>query len=124
MNLWLVTASILSALVCLLHVFAGGPPVTRQLIKSAGEKGEMGRKTAYYAWHLVTIMLAGQALAFWLAANSDSARDLALFAAGGAALFALWSLMMIAIHRLKPMLYPQWLLFIPIAATGFAGLYL
>ncbi len=124
MNIWFVTASALSAVVCLLHVFAGGPPTVPQLITRDGGPGGVGRMTAYYAWHMVTITIAAQALAFLLAANSTEARDLALFATIGALTFALWSLLMIAIYKLKPLLFPQWLLFLPIAATGFAGLYL
>ncbi len=80
--------------------------------------------TAYYAWHMVTITIAALALAFAMAATTADARDLALFASAGALIFALWSILMIAIHKLKPFLFPQWLLFLPIAATGFAGLYL
>ena len=30
---------------------------------------------------------------------------------------------MIMLFRLKPMLYPQWLLFLPIGLVGLAGLY-
>jgi hypothetical protein len=123
MNFWFVGAAILSGLVCLLHIFGGGPGTVPALIKKDAGSGGVGRMTAYYAWHLVTITIAAQALAFWIAAGSDAAHDLALFAAGGALLFALWSIAMIAIHRLKPMLFPQWLLFLPIAAAGFIGLY-
>jgi len=124
MNTWLVVASALSALVTLLHIFGGGPTTVPDLIKRTGERGEVGRFTAYYAWHLVTIALAAQALAFWMAAQAGGARELALFATFGALAFAIWSLVMIAIFRLKPMLYPQWLLFLPIGLVGLAGLYL
>ena len=124
MNIWLVIASILSALVCLLHIFGGGPTTVPDLIKRSKTRGEVGRFTAYYAWHLVTIVLAAQALAFWMAAQVNGARELAMFATYGALIFAVWSLAMIAIFRLKPMHYPQWLLFLPIGFIGLAGLYL
>ncbi len=123
MNIWFAVASALSFVICLMHIFGGGPPTVPQLIEKNDQPGGVGRMTAYYAWHMVTITIAAQALAFAMAATSPAASDLALFAASGALLFTIWSLMMIAIHKLKPLLYPQWILFLPVAVIGFAGLY-
>ena len=124
MNYWFVTASGLSAIVCLLHVFGGGPATVPQLIKKQDTPGGVGRMTAYYAWHLVTITLAGMSLAFWMAARTGGAIELAWFASIGAFTFAIWSLAMITVYQLKPMLFPQWLLFFPVAITGLAGILL
>jgi len=124
MNYWFLSAAILSGLICLLHVFGGGPPTVPQLIAKDAGPGRVGRMTAYYAWYIVTITIAVQVLAFWLAAGSTDAHDLALFASAEALMFGIWSLVMIVIYRLKPLLYPQWLLFLPVAVIGFAGLYL
>lgn len=124
MDLWFLAAAVLSGLICLLHIFAGGPATVPQLVTRDGGPGMVGRMTAYYCWHIVTITIAAQALAFWMAAGSVEAHDLALLASVGAALFAGWSLAMIAIYRLKPLLFPQWILFFPVAVIGFAGLYL
>lgn len=55
MNILLGVASGLTALVCLLHIFGGGPAVVLKLIKRPDEPGEVGGFTAYYAWHLVTL---------------------------------------------------------------------
>ncbi len=126
MNYWLVGAAGLSAFVCLLHIFGGGPATVPQLITKEARPGRVGRMTAYYAWHMVTIVIAGQALAFWIAADTSGPQTneiLALFAAGGAVLFTIWSLAMIAIFRLKLFLYPQWVLFLPIGVLGFVGVY-
>lgn len=124
MDLWFLAAAVLSGLICLLHIFGGGPVTVPQLVTGNDDSGMVGRMTAYYCWHIVTIIIAAQALAFWMAAGSVEAHDLALFASSGALLFAVWSLAMIAIYRLKPLLFPQWVLFFPVAAIGFAGLYL
>jgi len=122
MNYWFAAASALSVIICLLHVFGGGPPTVPQLIEKRDQPGGVGRMTAYYAWHMVTITIAAQALAFAMATTSFQARDLALFATSGALLFSIWSLLMIAIHRLRPLVYPQWILFLPVAVVGFIGL--
>ena len=124
MNHWFFIAAALSAAICLIHVFAGGPATVPQLTARDGRPGGVGRMTAYYAWHIVTITLAAQALAFFMAAQSVDARLLAVFASWGAFAFAAWCLMMIAIYKLKPLLFPQWLLFLPVAVFGFAGLYI
>jgi len=124
MNYWFITASALSAFICLLHVFGGGPTTVPDLVKKQALPGGVGRMTAYYAWHLVTITLAAQSLAFWMAAQPNGALELAWFAASGALAFAIWSVIMIALYRLKPLLFPQWILFFPVAITGFAGIIL
>ena len=123
MNYWLVSASVLSFIICLLHIFGGGPTTVPHLIEKSDQPGGVCRMTAYYAWHMVTITIAAQAVAFAMAARSPASNDLALFAASGALLFTIWSLMMIAIHKLKPLLFPQWILFLPVAIVGFIGVY-
>ena len=124
MNYWLMTASALSAFICILHVFGGGPTTVPQLIKKQDAPGGVGRMTAYYAWHLVTITLAAQALAFWMSGQPAGSIELAWFASIGALAFALWSVMMIAIYKLKPLLFPQWILFFPVAFAGLTGILL
>ncbi len=124
MNFWLIAASALSLFICSLHIFGGGPTTVPDLIKRRDAPGGVGRMTAYYAWHLVTITLAAQALAFGMAAQPDGAIELAWFASIGALAFAVWSVMMIAIFKLKPLLFPQWLLFFPVAIVGLAGIIL
>jgi len=124
MNYWLIAASGLSGFICILHVFGGGPTTVPHLIEKQDAPGGVGRMTAYYAWHLVTITLAAQALAFWMAAQPAGAVELAWFASFGALAFALWSLLMIAIHKLKPLLFPQWILFFPVAFVGLTGIFL
>lgn len=121
MNWLLAAAAAVSVLTCLIHLVLGGREIARPLLAADGLR-RVPKYTAYYCWHLVTITLAGLALAFAVAARPDGSRDLALFATGGAALFAAWSLGMIARFRLRPWHFPQWALFLPITALGLAGL--
>jgi hypothetical protein len=120
MNPFLAAAAAASLLTCLVHLVLGGREVARPLLATEGLR-RIPKFTAYYCWHLVTITLSGLALAFALAARPDGSRELALFATGGAALFAVWSLGMVARFRLRPWHFPQWALFLPITALGLAG---
>lgn len=122
MNTWLVLAAALAAATTLIHAVLGGRHVAAPLL-AAERLHAVPKFTLYYCWHLVTIMLAAQALAFGLAATGQGSRDLALFATGGAALFCLWGLGMIGLFRLRIAHFPQWVLFAAIAMSGALGLW-
>lgn len=120
MNLWLIAASALSALTGFIHLVLGGTEIARPLLAAKG-LGHVPKYTMYYCWHLVTIQIAALAAAY-AAAAWGGGRELAIAATLLAALFACWSLLMIALFRLRFMHFPQWLLFLFIAAAGIAGL--
>ncbi|WP_172448587.1 hypothetical protein [Caulobacter mirabilis] len=122
MNGWFLAATAIAALTCVIHATLGGRETARPLL--ASDLGKVAKYTNYYCWHLVTIVLAGLALAFGLVATGEGSRDLGLFAVLCAALFAAWSLIMIARFRLKPGHFPQWALFLPIAVCGGLGLWM
>ena len=122
MNLWLAAAAVIAALTTLIHAWLGGREIAAPLL-AAERLRNVPKYTMYYCWHLVTIILAGQALAFALAASGHASRDLAIFATAGAALFAAWSLGMIGGFRLRPAHFPQWALFTPMTACGALGLW-
>lgn len=122
MNGWFLAAAAIAVLTCVIHVWLGGREVAQPLLASGG-LGKVPKFTNYYCWHLVTIVLAGLALAFSLVAWHAGSRDLGAFATGCAGLFALWSLAMIRHFRLRPAHFPQWALFIPMAACGALGLW-
>ena len=119
-NTYFAAAAILSAFTCLIHATLGGRGTAGPLL-AARELGKVAKFTAYYCWHLVTITLAGIALAFWLAASDPAVEALAIFATAGTAAFALWSLAMIVLFRLRLWHFPQWALFLPAAGLGLAG---
>ena len=118
MNIWFATAAVLSALICGLHVVMGGREAVHPLL-AATELSPLTKFTNYYCWHIVTIVIAGMAVAFAYSAQPASAMDLALFATGLAFLFTVWSLGMIARFGLPLLQFGQWLLFL---AVGFLGL--
>lgn len=120
MNAWFAVAAVLSAATCLVHLLAGGREIARPLLDAQGLR-TVPRLTSYYCWHLVTIALAGLCLAFAAAATGAS-RDLALAATLFAALSAALNLGLILRFRLPFWHFPQWALFVPIAASGLAGL--
>jgi hypothetical protein len=122
MNLWLALAAALAAATTLIHIVLGGREIARPLL-AAERLRAVPKFTMYYCWHLVTIVLAAQALAFGLVAAGLGSRDLAAFATVGAALFCLWSLGMIGLFRLRIAHFPQWALFAAIAASGALGLW-
>ncbi|MDU0339898.1 hypothetical protein [Bosea rubneri] len=122
MNLWLAAAAIIALATTVVHAWLGGREIARPLL-AAERLRNVPKYTMYYCWHLVTIILAGQALAFGLAAFGHASRDLTIFATVSAGLFALWSLGMIGGLRLRLAHFPQWALFAPMAACGALGLW-
>jgi membrane-bound acyltransferase YfiQ involved in biofilm formation len=120
MNYWFLAAAILSAFTCAVHVILGGRESVRPLL-AATHFDHVAKFTNYYCWHLVTIAIATLAVMFAMAARSRESDDLAVVASAVALMFTLWNFGMIARHRLHPLQFPQWALFLPIACVGFAG---
>jgi len=121
MNWWFVAAAGFTALVMLTHLVLGGREIARPLL-AAERLDEVPRYTSYYCWHLVSIMQFGTALAFWVAAVKPVSDYLALFATGSVVLSMTWSLVMIAIFKLRVWHFPQWLLYVPPSVCGVVGL--
>lgn len=121
MNNWFLAASIMSSITVLVHVFPGGREIAKPLLASS-ELKTVPKYAAYYCWHLVSITLVGIAVAFYFAAVDQSEALLGVFATVGAGSFAIWSLLLIAIFKLKIWQFPQWVLFFPAAFLGVAGI--
>lgn len=119
MNLWLLGAALLSGGTALVHTFLGGPDVATPVLESALPDGP--KLTAYYVWHMVTLLLFAMGFAFAYAAAVPSGRDVAILLTLLSALFAAWSGVLVTWKRTSPWLLPQWALFLPIAAVGTAG---
>lgn len=122
-NGWFLAAMVSSGITGLTHVFLGGREVAKRLVATDGLV-KMSKYTNYYCRHMVTIVLAAQTLTFWLVIQSPDERSLALVATGGAIVFMLWNVIMIANFKLGLRNFPQWILFFPTALLGLAGLYL
>lgn len=121
MNPWFVAAAAATAATCLIHLIVGGKLVAAPLL-NAEELRRIPRYTMYYCWHIATIVLAGMIAAFLLAATDPSERTIAIFATAAAASFFVWSWVMILTFRLRPLRFPQWLLFLPVSLFGLLGL--
>lgn len=121
MHLWLTVAGAAAAGVWALHTFVGGPVIAGPLLKSR-DMDSVARYTNYYCWHIVTIVLAGMAVGYFVAAYSAEAVELAWAATLLAAAFAIWSLVLVIWKRQKLFHLPQWLLFVGVTALGAIGL--
>jgi hypothetical protein len=120
MNPWLGAAAIAAFSTFLIHVLAGGRLIARPLL-AARDLARVPRLTVYYCWHMVSLLLFGMAVALaWSAHRTNPAQ--VVLAGTLAAAFAVLSLGLIAVHRVKPWLMPQWALFLLIAALSGLGL--
>jgi len=119
-NIWLLSSAILAFAVCLLHLFAGGKIAARPLL--ADEKfNDIAKYTLWYAWHIVTLALLGFGVMLLLAAFVPQLIALAFAAILLVASITVLSLAMIIKFRLKPLHFPQWLLFLPVLGLGIVG---
>lgn len=119
-NSFLVAAAVLSALVCLLHTFAGGRAIAVPLLK-AKDLHPVPKYVSYYCWHIVTIVLAVNAALFGIAGLYPDSFELAWVATFFAASFCLLGL---AVPPMKKQSYknmPQGWLFLPISVLGVLG---
>ena len=123
MNYWFLAASAAAALTFLVHAFVGGRFVAGPLLRAEG-LGGVAKFTAYYCWHLVSIVLAGMALAFLRAGLFPGGREVAAASLLFACCALIWSLAMIQRWRLSWFKFPQWALFAPVCIFGAAGLWL
>ncbi len=117
MNLWAIAAAALTAVTGLIHVFWGGRDIARPLLASQ-ELAFEPKMTAYYCWHMATIVIFGIAIAYLYAGVVTSAQELAIAATGLAGAFAVLSVALVVWTRCSPLTLPQWALFCPIAVLG------
>lgn len=117
--IWLFAASGLSALTLVVHIFGGGQSIARPILESDLAPEPM--YASYYCWHMVTITIAFMVIAFILPALSIASFDLVWAASILALLFSLWSIGLTLWKKQAIKTLPQWILFLPIAITGFIG---
>lgn len=123
MNSWFLAAAFAAAVTCLVHLLAGGRFVAGPLLRAEG-LGQVARYTAYYCWHLVTIVLAGMTLAFLRAGLFAGGREVAAASLLFAACALAWNLALIQRFGLSWFRFPQWMLFGLICLLGGAGMWL
>lgn len=120
MNSWLVAAAVAAFLTFLIHTLVGGREIAAPLLAARG-LAHIPRLTAYYCWHMVTILLLAMALTLaWAAwqANPPLVVLMSLLAFAFAAL----SLFLVLRFRVRPWYLPQWSLFLVIGAFAALGL--
>jgi len=118
---WLYTASALSAITALLHIFGGGKTTAKPLLESS--LNSQAKYTNYYCWHMVTIIIIAMSVCFFLAARNTEYRELGVLSTILSLSFALWSCLLIYIKKQKVFVLPQWVFFFPIAVAGAVGLF-
>ena len=120
MNNGFLVASLLSLTTWAIHTVVGGPAVARPLVES--ELRPVVKWTNYYAWHLVTLVLAAQAGAFLYAAWVPEGRDVAWLATLLSATFMGWSVALVLWRYRRPWQLPQWMFFLSITLAAGWGL--
>ncbi|QYO63117.1 hypothetical protein [Leptolyngbya sp. 7M] len=123
MNGFLLAAAVVSLLTFLVHLFWGGYDIINPLLK-ASDLQDMPKLTAYYGWHIVTLVLLAMTCAYAYVAFVQPDVPLTVMLTSIAAACTLLSVVLIVTRQLQPLDYPQWAFFLPIALFGALGLIL
>jgi hypothetical protein len=121
MNWFLLIAAILSFVTFAVHLFVGGREIATPLLKS--DPDQVPKLTAYYCWHLVTLMLllmtATFGYAFFFQGNAALVVTMMIFSVG----CALLNFGLIVVYRVSPIQLPQWIFFVLISVFAFTSLF-
>ena len=121
MNWFLLIATILSFITFAVHLFLGGREIATPLLKS--DLDQVPKLTAYYCWHMVTLMLLLMTVtfgyAFFFPGNAALVVTMMIFSIG----CALLSFGLIAVYRVSPIQLPQWIFFVLISVFAFISLF-
>jgi hypothetical protein len=121
MSAFWLAAAVASAATCGVHTFVGGRFIAAPLL-AAADLRTTPKVTAYFCWHMVTIVLAAMAAGFAWAALDARAAALAWLFTVLAVAFAILNLGLALAWRLHPLRrVPQWMFFAVIASLGLAG---
>ncbi len=120
-DVFLGAASLLCLLTLAIHLAIGGRETARVLLQTT-DLPSVTRRTAYYCWHVVTIVLVAMAAAFVWAATDTSAWEAAALAAAISTAGAVLSLILATTGKGPASELPQWSLFSMIAGLGWIGL--
>ena len=119
-SFWLYTAASISTLTLLAHIFGGGKSIAKPVLDS--DLDNEPKYASYYCWHMVTIVIAFMAVCFVFTALAIASVDLAIAATVLAGLFTLWSIFLTVWKKQTVLTLPQWILFLPIAISGYLGI--
>ncbi|MEJ7633915.1 hypothetical protein [Aeromicrobium sp.] len=124
MNLWLLSAGVLTAAVAAIHVILGHVDPVRPLLGSA--IAEIPKRTLHAVWHLVSVdLVLGSAALIYLGISQPAGSGLlaTALAAHFGAYAAVFLLLTLRLDRpQRAVALPQWLLLLPIAVlSGFGA---
>ena len=118
--IWFVSASLLSALWCVVHLVMGGKEIATPLRQST-ELSRNVRDTQYLCWHFTSCGIAIMAASFAAAVWQNNA-VLAWPATALAASFALTGIGLVAYIGQSHLRLPQGWLFVPVTVLGVIGI--
>lgn len=123
MNLWLLSAGVLTAVVAAIHLLLGHVDPVRPLLGSA--LAEIPKRTLHAVWHLVSVDLvlgASALLYLGVAHPMGSGLLAAVLAAHFGAYAAVFLVLALRLDRpWRGLAMPQWLLLLPIAVLSGIG---
>lgn len=117
MNVYALVAAALSAVTGAVHLFAGGKEVARPLL-AANELSAIAKYTAYYTWHMATVVLFALCAGFFIAGIWPETTVLAAAATLLSAAFMVLSLALVVTSGAGLWTLPQWAFFAPITVVG------
>ena len=120
MNTLLLIAGIISFITFIVHTFVGGAEIADPLMETT-DLQEIPKLTAYYCWHMVTLLLFSMSCAYLYVAIIQPSLPLTVVMTGLAGACGVLSAAMVIMRKLKPLDYPQWLLLLTIALFGTLG---
>ena len=120
MDPWWTLAAGTCLLTAAIHTFVGERWVARPLL-AADRLGTVSKLTAFYCWHMVTILLFAMTAGFVRAASVPAAHELGVACTALAGTFAVWSVALVIWARVSPRILPQWALFLPMVVFGALG---
>jgi len=120
MNPWLVAAALAAFATFVIHTVVGGRLIAGPLL-AARDLARVPRLTAYYCWHMVTILLLAMTFALAWAARYANPPLVALVLLLAIA-FTVLSLALVIAYQVRPWHLPQWALFLIVAVLSGLGL--
>ena len=118
MNRWLVAAAVLSAAACLVHLFVGGTAFYQPALALLGE---VDGAIFSAVWHGVSLILAINTVAFFMAARPHALAGFALQPTAIALSLAVTFLGFGLVRLGSLTATPQWTIFLLIGVLGLIG---
>lgn len=118
MNRWLLAAAVFSAVACLVHLVVGGQAFYQPAL---GRLGLVDSAILSAVWHGVSLVLAINAVAFFVAARPGASPSSALQPTAIALSFALTFLGYGLVRLGSVTATPQWSIFLLIGVLGLVG---